>query len=271
MGTQKNLSFSTIFEQTVNFIRNRFALIMISSVVIVLVYSLLTSILLDKGAENMVVNPELYFRLLCRTLMLTFLLYFPFEAIILAIIYNLSVSNKFDLNLISSRILPAFLNLVGFGLIYLFLAAGMSFVLLLIVGVLGLVLPERFVSILLLLGAIATILFVSIVFTYFSASLIRPDSKDFGARFCDIHRLVLTNFKAPIIMMLINFAVISMLLFVCFILRGNIVISMIASVLITFLSFFVHSFFFRLYSVSTNNVEQPKLDDNNQNNQQIIS
>jgi hypothetical protein len=274
MDSQKNLSFLTAFEQTINFIQNRLVLIAISSVVLAVASSLLTSLLLDPSAMVMMmyggVGSIQFLRAFFGILLLLLLLSLLLKAITLAIIYNLSESDKFDLNLISSRILPAFLNLVGFSLIYLFLAAGISFVLVLIVGVLGLVLPERFLFILLLLGMIATMLFVNMVFAYFSASLIRPDSKRFGSRFCDVHRLVLTNFKAPLIMMLINFAVIITLSLVCFILGNNIVISMITSVLTTFLSFFVCTFFFRLYNVS-NDVEQQKLDSDNSNNQQIIS
>ena len=274
MNSQNNLSFSTTFEQTVNFIRNRFTTIAISSVVIALTSSLLTYYLILGSAT---VTPSLIYygdpstvSAVFGVLLLLFIVYILISSVMIGVIYNLSASDKFDLKLVLERLLPAFLNLLGFSCIYSIIVIVITIVVSLIFAIIGFILPSRATSFLLILLGAAIGLFLSVILYYFCASLVRPNSKGFFQKFADCHKLAVTQLKAPLLMVLVSWVINVVLFFTTSMLGDSIVVMLIYSVLSTFLSFFVYSFFFRLYSVY-NNVELTKADDNNQNNQQLIS
>ena len=274
MNSQNNLSFSVILEQTINFIRNRFVAIAIASVVISLASSLLTYLIMDPATFTV---SMLYYRntadmvgAVFGVLLLLFMVYIFISSVMIGVIYNLSTSEKFDLKLVLERLLPAFLNLLGFACIYSIIVIVIAIVVSLIFAIISFILPSRAASLLLILTGAAIGLFLSVIVYYFCASLIRPNSKGFFQKFADCHKLAVTQWKAPFLMVLISVVINIVLYFISTMLGDNIVVMIIYSVLSTFLSFFVYSFFFRLYSES-NVVEQPKLDDNNQNNQQVIS
>ena len=275
MNSQNNLSFSTTFEQTVNFIRNRFTTIAISSVVIALTSSLLTYYLI---LGSVTFTPSLIYYgdpsdivgAVFGVLLLLFIVYILISSVMIGVIYNLSASDKFDLKLVLERLLPAFLNLLGFSCIYSIIVIVITIVVSLIFAIIGFILPSRATSFLLILLGAAIGLFLSVILYYFCASLVRPNSKGFFQKFADCHKLAVTQLKAPLLMVLISWVINVVLFFITSMLGNSMVVMLIYSVLSTFLSFFVYSFFFRLYSVY-NNVELTKADDNNQNNQQLIS
>ena len=275
MNSQNNLSFSTTFEQTVNFIRNRFTTIAISSVVIALTSSLLTYYLI---LGSVTVTPSLIYYgdpsdivgAVFGVLLLLFIVYILISSVMIGVIYNLSASDKFDLKLVLQRLLPAFLNLLGFACIYSIIVIVITIVFSLIFAIIGYILPSRAANILILLSCATIGLFLSVIIYYFCASLIRPSSKGFFQKFADCHKLTATQWKAPLLMVLISWVINVILFFISAMLGNNIVVMIIYSVLSTFLGFFVYSFFFRLYSAS-NVAEKPNLDDNNQNNQRVIS
>ena len=274
MNSQNNLSFLVTLEQTINFIRNRFVAIAISSVVISLASSLLTYLVFDPATitANMIYYRNAYdiVGTIFGVLLLLFIVYLFISSVMIGIIYNLSASEKFDLKLVLQRLLPAFLNLLGFACIYTIITIVIAIVVSLIFGIIGFILPSRAANILILLSCATIGLFISVIAYYFCASLIRPNSKGFFQKFADCHKLTATQWKAPLLMVLISWVINVILFFISAMLGDNIVVMIIYSVLSTFLSFFVYSFFFRLYSAS-NVVEQPNLDNNNQNNQQVIS
>ncbi|MCX8661947.1 hypothetical protein [Gilliamella sp. B2911] len=274
MDSQNNLSFLVTFEKTVNFIRNRFPLIAIASVVLALASSLLSYLIFDPAAlvASMVYysNPAQVLGALFGRLLLLTIVFIFIGAVAIGIIYNLTASDKLDTKLVSQRILPAFLNLAGFTAIYfiIFLIAGI--LLSLIMWIIGMILPQKLVVLLTILIGFAIYLIISIIVNYFCASLIVPDSIGFFQRFAGSHKLAVTKWKAPLLMVLISFGITIVLGLINYLLGNNIIVATITSIVSMFISFFVYSFFYRLYNVS-NNVELPKLDDNNQNNQQIIS
>ena len=274
MNSQNNLSFFVTFEQTINFIRNRFVAIAIASVVISLASSLLTYLIMDPStfAATMIYysNPADIVGAIFGILLLLFIIYIFISSVMIGIIYNLSASDKFDLKLVLERLLPAFLNLLGFSCIYSIIVIVITIVVSLIFAIIGFILPSRATSFLLILLGAAIGLFLSVIIYYFCASLVRPNSKGFFQKFADCHKLAVTQLKAPLLMVLISWVINVVLFFITSMLGDSIVVMLIYSVLSTFLSFFVYSFFFRLYSVY-NNVELTKADDNNQNNQQLIS
>lgn len=274
MNSQNNLSFFVTFEQTINFIRNRFVAIAIASVVISLASSLLTYLIMDPStfAATMIYysNPADIVGAIFGILLLLFIIYIFISSVMIGIIYNLSASDKFDLKLVLERLLPAFLNLLGFACIYSIIVIVITIVFSLIFAIIGYILPSRAANILILLSCATIGLFLSVIIYYFCASLIRPSSKGFFQKFADCHKLTATQWKAPLLMVLISWVINVVLFFISAMLGNNIVVMIIYSVLSTFLGFFVYSFFFRLYSAS-NVAEKPNLDDNNQNNQKVIS
>lgn len=274
MNSQNNLSFFVTFEQTINFIRNRFVAIAIASVVISLASSLLTYLIMDPStiAATMIYysNPADIVGAIFGILLLLFIIYIFISSVMIGIIYNLSASDKFDLKLVLQRLLPAFLNLLGFACIYSIIVIVITIVFSLIFAIIGYILPSRAANILILLSCATIGLFLSVIIYYFCASLIRPSSKGFFQKFADCHKLTATQWKAPLLMVLISWVINVVLFFISAMLGNNIVVMIIYSVLSTFLGFFVYSFFFRLYSAS-NVAEKPNLDDNNQNNQKVIS
>lgn len=89
----------------------------------------------------------------------------------------------------------------------------------------------------------------------------------FFQRFSASHKIFFQNWKAPVLMILIDTIVIAILSGISSLLEKNIVVDAISTSLAVFADFFIFSFFYRLYSVN-NNVESSKLDENNQ---QIMS
>lgn len=274
MDSQNNLSFLVTFEKTVNFIRNRFPIIAIASVVLALAYSLLSYLIFDPAAftASMIYysNPAQVLGALFGKVLLLSIIYIFMAAVMIGIIYNLSASDKFDSKFVSQRILPAFLNLAGFTAIYLIILIVGIILLSLIIGIIGMILPQKLIALLAILIGFAIFLILSIITNYFTASLIVPDSIGFFQRFIGSHKLAVTKWKAPLLMVLISCGINIVLGLINYLLNNNIIVATIISIVAMFISFFVSSFFYRLYNVS-NNVELPKLDDNNQNNQQIIS
>ncbi len=274
MDSQNNLSFLVTFEKTVNFIRNRFPLIAIASVVLALANSVLSYIIFDPAAlaASMVyyANPAQVLSSLFGKVLLLSIVFLFIAAVTIGIIYNLTTSDKFDMKLVSQRILPAFLNLAGFTAIYFIILIIGIILLSLIMWIIGMILPQQLIALLTLLIAFVIFLVLSIIANYFSASLIVPDSMGFFQRFVGSHKLAVTKWKAPLLMILISCGITIVLGLINYLLGNNIIVTTITSIVSMFVSFFVCSFFYRLYNAS-NNVELPKLDDNNQNNQQIIS
>lgn len=274
MDSQNNLSFLVTFEKTVNFIRNRFPIIAIASVVLALANSVLSYIIFDPAAlaASMVyyANPAQVLGALFGKVLLLSIVFLFIAAVTIGIIYNLTTSDKFDMKLVSQRILPAFLNLAGFTAIYVIILIIGIILLSLIMWIIGMILPQQLIALLTLLIAFVIFLVLSIIANYFSASLIVPDSMGFFQRFVGSHKLAVTKWKAPLLMILISCGITIVLGLINYLLGNNIIVTTITSIVSMFVSFFVCSFFYRLYNAS-NNVELPKLDDNNQNNQQIIS
>ena len=271
MDSQRNLSFTAIFQQTINFIRNRFSLIAISSIVLGLINTLIINYIID--LERLMVDLELLnqFGMVSNYVMQSFLVLYLVNvvlvSIILSIICNLSMSNKLNPSLIFSRILPICLNILGFSVLYMLICIPIIILLLLILSIIGLLLPQM-ISLLLIvvIACIAFVIYKSI-FNYFLVSAAQPNSMPFFQRFSACHKIFFQNWKAPVLMILIDTIVIAILSGISSLLEKNIVVDAISTSLAVFADFFIFSFFYRLYSVN-NNVESSKLDENNQ---QIMS
>jgi len=109
MDSQRNLSFTAIFQQTINFIRNRFSLIAISSIVLGLINTLVIYSVINPN--QLMVELEYFNQFgmipdyFMKTVIILYLVNIVLVSIILSIISNLSMSNKLNPSLILSRIL----------------------------------------------------------------------------------------------------------------------------------------------------------------------
>lgn len=266
MDSQRNLSFTAIFQQTINFIRNRFSLIAISSIVLGLINTLIINCVID--LERLLVDLELFNQFgmvtnyVMQSLLVLYLVNVVLVSIILSIISNLSMSNKLNPSLIFSRILSICLNILGFSVLYMLICIPIVIVFLLVLSIIGLLLPQM-VSLLLILmiGCTALVIYKSI-FNYFLVSAAQPNSMPFFQRFSACHKFFFQNWKAPVLMILISVIFTGILSGISSLLGKNIVIDVISTSLAVFADFFIFSFFYRLYSVN-NNIESTKSDDNN--------
>ena len=265
MDSQRNLSFTAIFQQTINFIRNRFSLIAISSIVLGLINTLIINYIID--LERLLVDLELLNQFgmvsnyVMQSLLVLYLVNVVLVSIILSIISNLSMSNKLNPSLIFSRILPICLNILGFSVLYMLICIPIAILFLLVLSIIGLLVPKM-VSLLLILviGCTALVIYKSI-FNYFLVSAAQPNSMPFFQRFSACHKFFFQNWKAPVLMILISVIFTGILSGISSLLGKNIVIDVISTSLAVFADFFIFSFFYRLYSVN-NNIESTKLDDN---------
>ena len=265
MDSQRDLSFTAIFQQTINFIRNRFSLIAISSIVLGLINTLIINCVID--LERLLVDLELFNQFgmvtnyVMQSLLVLYLVNVVLVSIILSIISNLSMSNKLNPSLIFSRILPICLNILGFSVLYMLICIPIVIVFLLVLSIIGLLLPQM-VSLLLILmiGCTALVIYKSI-FNYFLVSAAQPNSMPFFQRFSACHKFFFQNWKAPVLMILISVIFTGILSGISSLLGKNIVIDVISTSLAVFADFFIFSFFYRLYSVN-NSIESTKLDDN---------
>lgn len=265
MDSQRDLSFTAIFQQTINFIRNRFSLIAISSIVLGLINTLIINCVID--LERLLVDLELFNQFgmvtnyVMQSLLVLYLVNVVLVSIILSIISNLSMSNKLNPNLIFSRILSICLNILGFSVLYMLICIPIVIVFLLVLSIIGLLLPQM-VSLLLILmtGCTALVIYKSI-FNYFLVSAAQPNSMPFFQRFSACHKFFFQNWKAPVLMILISVIFTGILSGISSLLGKNIVIDVISTSLAVFADFFIFSFFYRLYSVN-NSIESTKLDDN---------
>lgn len=265
MDSQRDLSFTAIFQQTINFIRNRFSLIAISSIVLGLINTLIINCVID--LERLLVDLELFNQFgmvtnyVMQSLLVLYLVNVVLVSIILSIISNLSMSNKLNPSLIFSRILSICLNILGFSVLYMLICIPIVIVFLLVLSIIGLLLPQM-VSLLLILmiGCTALVIYKSI-FNYFLVSAAQPNSMPFFQRFSACHKFFFQNWKAPVLMILISVIFTGILSGISSLLGKNIVIDVISTSLAVFADFFIFSFFYRLYSVN-NSIESTKLDDN---------
>ena len=265
MDSQKNLSFTAIFQQTINFIRNRFSLIAISSIVLGLINTLVIYSVINPN--QLMVELEYFNQFgmipdyFMKTVIILYLVNIVLVSIILSIICNLSMSNKLNPSLILSRILPICLNILGFSVLYMLICIPIAILFLLVFSIIGLLVPKM-VSLLLILviGCTALVIYKSI-FNYFLVSAAQPNSTPFFQRFSACHKFFFQNWKAPVLMILISVIFTGILSGISSLLGKNIVIDVISTSLAVFADFFIFSFFYRLYSVN-NSIESTKLDDN---------
>lgn len=244
---QTELSFSRLLNETINFIRNRFQPIIIICFLISATTTPILNNLFDKQLFQQLSNQSLYAVLLqlLKPAMIYMVINFMTQAIILAVIYNYSISNKFNFNLILSRLLPNILNLIGLNLVCACLIVTGLIFMLLICSVLNLILPIQIMNLLILTVMIVVMIVISIVYFQFISLIIEPSTKDFFQKFIDCFTHTLMYWRLTLPMFLIYFLAIFLLSHWAISIT-SLMINIIYSTIIIFANIFMICFLYRL-------------------------
>lgn len=267
---QTDLSFSLVFTQATNFIRNRFFQIAIISFLLNIIVSLIykNSIdmqvlmqLIQTADQNGLLSYLSKFGKIIMTVSIII------DAVLIAVIYNYSINNRFNLSTILPRILPNVLNIIGFYLVYLIILTVISLFVGLIFTALGFILTSSIIILLFVALMVLFIIFLTAVRFYFNALITQPATKTFYQKFAECHKVTLSYWRLTLPMVLIYFLV-RLVISIFNSIDDNIFLSIICSTLLTILSIFTICFFYRLNMLLTNN--QSILEPPTQNNNLII-
>ena len=263
------VSFSIVFSQTANFIRNRFWPIALISFLLNLVASLLLKNTFDIAIITQLLqagNPS-GLPLLLKMVIIKSVLFIIIDAILIAVIYNYSVNDYLNTNTVFSRILPNALNIIGFQLIFLIILPVIFLLGILIFMVLGIIIPKMLTILLFAIVAIVFAIFFNALYYNFCGLITQPTAKSFFEKFAECNRSTLTHWRFALPMMLIYLLIV----LIISLLSGasnNIFLSVIYPTLITILNVFTICFFYRLNMLLISN--KSTLEPPQQNNNLII-
>lgn len=248
---QTELSFYRLLNETINFIRNRFQPIIIICFLISATTTPILNHVFDKQLFQQLSNQSLNVVLLqlLKPAIIYMLINFMTQAVILAVIYNYSISNKFNFNLILSRLLPNILNLIGLSLVCACLIVTGLIFMLLICSVLNLILPIQIMNLLIstvtIVVMIVVMIVISIVYLQFNSLIIEPSTKDFFQKFIECFTHTLMYWRLTLPMFLIYFLAIFVLSHWAVSIT-SLMINIIYSTIIMFANIFMICFLYRL-------------------------
>jgi len=260
------VSFSIVFSQTANFIRNRFWPIALISFLLNLVASLLLKNTFDIAIITQLLqagNPS-GLPLLLKMVIIKSVLFIIIDAILIAVIYNYSVNGYLNPNTVFSRILPNALNIIGFQLIFLIILPVIFLLGILIFMVLGMIIPKALTILLFAIVAIVFAIFFNALYYNFCGLITQPTTKSFFEKFAECNRSTLTHWRFALPMMLIYLLIV----LIISLLSGasnNIFLSVIYPTIITILNVFTICFFYRLNMllISNKSTFEPPQQNNN--------
>ncbi|MWP60947.1 hypothetical protein [Gilliamella sp. Pas-s25] len=256
MEMQKKISFPLIFNQTTNFIRNRLWQLAIVSVVLSLITTLAHNNLFDKQVLIQLVETankkEIIFYLL-KLFMIFGFLSLIMKAIVLAVIYNLSTSDRFNINLILGRILPNLLNIIAFNVVYLTISIVVLIFAILIFIVLNFIFPQNLVAFLFISISLIYLVVLTAIYYYFLGSIIQPTVKPFFQKFAESHTYALSYWRLTLPMVLIYYLIAIVIEPVLNSAgENNITLLLIVCITLLFVDIFTMSFFYRISILSKN-------------------
>ncbi|MFQ0992641.1 hypothetical protein [Gilliamella apicola] len=260
------VSFSIVFSQTANFIRNRFWPIALISFLLNLVASLLLKNTFDIAIITQLLqagNPS-GLPLLLKMVIIKSVLFIIIDAILIAVIYNYSVNGYLNPNTVFSRILPNALNIIGFQLIFLIILPVIFLLGVLIFMVLGMIIPKVLTFLLFAIVALVFAIFFNALYYNFCGLITQPTTKSFFEKFAECNRSTLTHWRFALPMMLIYLLIV----LIISLLSGasnNIFLSVIYPTIITILNVFTICFFYRLNMllISNKSTFEPPQQNNN--------
>ncbi|MWP49924.1 MULTISPECIES: hypothetical protein [unclassified Gilliamella] len=272
MEMQKKISFSLVFTQTRNFVRNRITQFALVSLTLALFHAFFNSFF-DKQnlAEQIYVSRNLtnYILFVILTLLIGIIL----KAISIATISNLYINDKLNLNLLLSKALSNTLKIILFYLIIGAFVFLVSFMLSIVLISLNLLLPKAVIFILIFLVLLIPILILIIFCNFFLASLVEPGQNNILDSLSSSIQLSKTQWRPAILMVLIclGFVMVFAQLAIAFD-NDNFILDTLFSFCSIFFDIFVTSFFYRLYTLATNHTNSnfPTKDDQQETDSLIV-
>ena len=246
------VSFSIVFSQTANFIRNRFWPIALISFLLNLVASLLLKNTFDIAIITQLLqagNPS-GFPLLLKMVIIKSVLFM--------------INDYLNTNTVFSRILPNALNIIGFQLIFLIILPVIFLLGILIFMVLGIIIPKELTILLFAIVALVFAIFFNALYYNFCGLITQPTTKSFFEKFAECNRSTLTHWRFALPMMLIYLLIVVIISLLSGA-NNNIFLSVIYPTLITILNVFTICFFYRLNMllISNKSTFEPPQQNNN--------
>lgn len=257
---QTELSFSVIFSQSINFVKNRFWQIVIICALLALFSVFLSHSFIDQTVFEKVSNPESLkllgtaqlLNIVWRSVFVTVISSLFLSGCTVAAIYNLSINPSFNIPLLVSNALSNILKILNFYLVY-------AFILLLVGGLLGLV--SSFISMISpSLGSLISILLIAFfacfamsAYYFFLGSIVEPSVLPFFARLTQLHHNLKKYWKLATLMTVIRILAALFIGEITAKLDSGWFIAMLISTIVNLIDFVVICFFYRLYTLIGNN------------------
>ena len=264
---QTNLSFSIIFNQASNFIQNRFWQLMMISIIIGIFNTSVNNYFMDSETIELLSKAEDTHAIL-KIIILSIFTSLIITSVNIATIYNLSINNKLNVNILLSKSVSSIIKVLGFNLIYTLIGLFITLFLSLIITVFLIIAPTLglTITVLVILGLV---FFMKIVNYFFISLIIEPSSKTFIQLFVQSHQFVKKYWRLGCLMMVINIVCIIMLSTLAMTYeKGNFVLDLILATVSNFIDLFVICFFYRLSQLISD--KETDLINNNANNTNLI-
>lgn len=264
---QANLSFSLIFNQTINFIRNRFWQLIIVSIILAIFQTSVTNHFMSEEVLDQISNVQdtsFIFPIIIRALFAVILTSLIIASINIATIYNLSISNKFNIKLLLSKSFSSLVRILGFNLIYTLIIFIVLLILSIVLFVLHMVVPQLG-ALIALFCIILAVIYLLMVYNFFVGSIITSSSQNFFHVFNQCHQFVKQYWKIGCLMIFIDIGFLILLYALSMnVPTDNFVLDSVLSCVSNFIDIFVMCFFYRLTQLITNN--ETNLTENNNTN-----
>ena len=271
---QTNLSFSIIFNQASNFIQNRFWQLMMISIIIGIFNTSVNNYFMDSETIELLSKAEdtqdisILSPAILKIIILSIFTSLIITSVNIATIYNLSINNKLNVNILLSKSVSSIIKVLGFNLIYTLIGLFITLFLSLIITVFLIIAPTLglTITVLVILGLV---FFMKFVNYFFISLIIEPSSKTFIQLFVQSHQFVKKYWRLGCLMMVINIVCIIMLSTLAMTYeKGNFVLDLILATVSNFIDLFVICFFYRLSQLISD--KETDLINNNANNTNLI-
>lgn len=272
---QKKLSFTLLFNQTYQFICSKLWQVILISVIVGIVFTLIakfffTYSVLSILQSQVVMGSMSYsisaaFSSLFRILLIFMVINVICQTINISTVSVLSSNGKLESNSLISKATSTFLKLLGFNLIYALILFFVAIFLVLFLFLLSYILPQRLLALLVIISAIAIVLYIQTVYGFFIGSVTGPTSKSFFQIFTETHRAIKQYFLAGSLIVLGNFFC---LLLINWLLSNVPYGEFLVSPITNFIGIFVIYFFYQAYI--TLNEKEPVLENTDTTNNQLI-
>ncbi|OCG03950.1 hypothetical protein [Gilliamella sp. wkB112] len=267
---QTNLSFSLIFNQTKNFIRNRFWQFIIVSLITGLFHVLVSNYIMDEKTLEQLANTQDVLIVLSTILKMLVVLIFASLIIVsvdVATIYNLAISDKFNIKILLSKFLSSIIKVFGIGTIYTFIILFILLFFGLVFFTLRMVMPELG-TIMMIFFMVGFTLLIMTVYYFFIGSIIAPSTKSFIQLFVQSHQLAKKYWQQGCLILIIDAFCMLILSALSATYGDNFILDLILSTVSNLVDIFVICFFYRINQLLSD--KEMNLTESNPNNTNLI-